>query len=209
MGGRYGEKLLYFDVETTGTDENYRGENGIWAVAGLYEYQGKIIDKFYLEMSPLPGDLIDPVALALSGHTEAELRAMTPTLEAIESLERWFGKHVNKFDPKDKFTMVAYNAQFDDTMMRELYKKLNRNYYGSWFHGYRLCVYNRVLWLAAHGKLLLPKYKQEIVCEHFGIKYKAHRADADVMACRKLYYKVKDKPEALAEDDPPQGQQAL
>ena len=189
MPGLLGKKLLFFDVETTGLTE----ANGIWSLSGMYEKDGKVIDLFHQEVAPFDDDVFDPEALAMSGRTKEDLLALPPPREILTKLLAFFAKHINKFDPQDKFTMVAYNAQFDDMMMRSWFKKLGEGYYGSWFHGYRVCLYNYVLWLAHEGKITLPKYKQEVVCAHFGINYVAHRSDQDVVAERKLYHLLRKR----------------
>ena len=197
MGGAFGEKLCYFDVETTGTD---KVKNGVWSIAALYEYQGTPVDTFYGEVAIFPEDEIHPDALAMSGKTEGELRSLRQPYEVYQGFIGWLSKYVSKYDSSDKMTMVAYNAIFDDDFAREWFKKLhngNHGYYGSWFHGYRVYLYHRMQWLAHEKKIVLPKYKQEVVCEHFGIKYLAHHALEDVKASRRLYYKIKDFPDEI------------
>ena len=116
MSGLFGEKLLFFDVETTGVD----AENGIWSMSGIYERNGKVVDAFHQLVAPFEDDVIHPEALAMSGRTIPELMSYKPPREALTGLLSFMGKHVNKFDKQDKFTMVAYNAQFDDDFLRQM-----------------------------------------------------------------------------------------
>lgn len=188
-----GDKRLFFDVETTGVDER---ENGIWSMSGIIEVGGQEKHKFDFEVAPFPDDKMHPKALEMSGRTEEQLRALTPPGKVHQVLTTLFAKYVNKYDPNDKFVMVGYNTDFDDRMLRAWFKKQGDNYYGSWISGYRVCLYHRVIWLAHRGFLKCENLKLHTVCQQFGIEFDPHKSLEDIIATRRLYYKILEDLEA-------------
>ncbi len=111
-------KVLYFDVETTGTDPKV---NDIVQLSGLIEIDGKIKEKFDFKMRPqdngLPGfiknAIVDPEALAINGLTEEEIWNFADPKEVHKEIVKIFAKYIDKYDKSDKFYPAGYNVRFD------------------------------------------------------------------------------------------------
>lgn len=68
-------KLLFFDLETTGTLVN---KHGIHQISGAVVIDGEIKEKFNLHVQPNPQAIIEPAALEVGGVTEAQIKAYPP-----------------------------------------------------------------------------------------------------------------------------------
>ena len=68
-------KLLFFDLETTGTLVN---KHGIHQISGMVVIDGEVKETFNLHVQPNPQALIEPAALEVGGVTEAQIKAYPP-----------------------------------------------------------------------------------------------------------------------------------
>jgi len=135
------QRILYFDCETTGLDPKV---NGLWQVGGLISIDGIIKDRFSLEFSPREDEVIDDVALKMSGYSdEASLRAIKHTSEVgFKNFKAILEKHVDKFNRDQKFTLCGYHVGFDDGFLRQTFLKNHEKYYGSYITPYKLDIYS-------------------------------------------------------------------
>jgi DNA polymerase III subunit epsilon len=178
-------KYLFLDIETSGTEP---GLHGIWQISGIIEINGKVLDKFKLHPALLASDVVDPGALEVCKKTEAEMRGGKDPKLVHKVLTQILAKHVDKYNRNDKYTMVAYNAQFDDTMLRAWFKKMGDSYYGSWIHFYKIDIFSVVALFLRAGKLgPIENLKLSTVTKHFGIDLDAHDSLNDIEASRQLF----------------------
>jgi len=184
-------KNLYLDTETTGLDATV---NGVWQMSGLIEIDGIVKQEFDFRVAPFPNDVLEDKALEVGQVTEEQLRAFNPPMKVYKVLTTLFAKYIDKYDKQDKFTLIGYNVNFDDAMMRAWFKKLGDNYWGSWVKGYRLDVYQLVAYLNIMGMLKTEtgKLKQEDVASALGIEYDAHNSLEDIRVTRKLLEHVNE-----------------
>ena len=77
-------KLLYFDLETTGTNP---GKNGIHQISGMIEIDGEEKEKFDFHVQPNPKAVIEEQALAVGGVTREQIMAYPPMYEVYTT---WF-----------------------------------------------------------------------------------------------------------------------
>ena len=68
----------------------------------------------------------------------------------------------------------------------EFFAKNGDVYYGSWFNWKRIDPLGVLYFMDGMGKISLPNYKLETVCDHFGIKIDAHDAISDIRATKQL-----------------------
>lgn len=180
-------KLFYIDVETTGTDPK---RNGLVQIAGIIEIDGEVKQKINLLAAPFEGDVIEAEALQVIGKDEGELRAYDHPEVIYNQLISTMDQYVDRYDRSDKFHFIGYNSRFDDGFIREWFKKLNDNYYGSWFHWPAIDVSNlaAIHFLGRRGTL--PNFKLMGVAEALGIDVdpgQAHDALYDVRITRKIF----------------------
>jgi DNA polymerase-3 subunit epsilon len=126
-------KKILLDTETTGVNLL---KNDVWQVAGYVIIDDKIVDKFNIKFQPRKGTEFSKGALEKTKMSPEDFEKFQPNKDGIEEFLKILNKYVNKFDKKDKFHLVAYNAHFDAQFLRkwfEQYKNRLKSYYGSYF----------------------------------------------------------------------------
>lgn len=184
-------KLLFFDIETTGT---MYWKNGIHQLSGIITVDGEVKESFDFRVQPNPQAQIDPEALAVSGVTKQQIMEYPPMGEVYRDFVDMLGRYVDKFDRSDKMFLVGYNnASFDNQFLRAWFKQNNDNFFGSWFWSNSLDVM-----VLASGYLLKERaqmrdFKLSTVAAQCGIAVEEsslHDALYDVRLTMELYNRV-------------------
>jgi DNA polymerase III subunit epsilon len=180
-------KLLFIDLETTGTNPE---KHGIHQIAGRVVIDGVTEETFDLKVQPIKGKSCDLQALEHCNVTLDELRAYPEPREVFRTFKKMLGTYVNKFDRLDKFYFVAYNADFDSKFLRKWFEDLGDEYYGSWFFYPSLDVV-QIAGITVFGyREQLENFKLHTVCKHFGLEVdesKLHRAEYDIDLTHSLF----------------------
>ena len=185
-------KLLFFDLETTGTNP---GKNGIHQISGMVEIDGVEKEGFDFHVQPNPKALIEEQALAVAGVTREQVLAYPPMGEIYNQFTAMLSKYVNKFDKKDKFFLVGYNnAAFDNQFLRGFFLQNGDQYFGSWFWPNSIDVM-----VLASNKLVerraeMENFKLSTVAKFLGIQVSEdnlHDAFYDIYLTREIYLIVK------------------
>ncbi len=178
------KKVLYIDVETTGTDPD---RHGIIQLAAIMEIAGLVVEEVDLKFAPHDGAAIDDQALRISGTGRAELRERMSSSDALTLFREFLGRHVEPYDRNDKCYPAGYNVHFDLDFVQNWFR-LNGDKYGlgSYVNWKRLDPLPLLFMKDFTGALRLPDYKLETVCRHFGIDIQAHDALSDIRATRVL-----------------------
>ena len=211
----FGEKILWVDTETTGTD---LVQDDVIELAAILEtaeqdpvefsrdQQTVAISRtqFVTLIQPCPARLSDAAswekARQVSGITLDQLSHADIGREAIDRLCLWLEEHagVSRFDKEDKVVLAGYNVRFDADIMRNWWRRNARqkNFYGSWFWPYTLDVLQYVSLLVA----LLPKedrsrpesFRLGDVAKWLGIEPQGelHSALADIDLTRQVFSEV-------------------
>ena len=179
-------KVLLLDTETTGLHEKY---NGVVQIAGIVKINGKEAERFNIKCRPFPSDNVEQEALAVTGNTLEEIMSWQDPKDAYKELLSILGKYVNKYAKTDKFFFCGYNAEFDMRMMRGWFNKHGDKYFGSWFWFPPICAMQLSAVHAQEVRHLLPNFKLETVCKHFGVEFnkeEAHDAFYDIAKTEQL-----------------------
>lgn len=184
------KKILFMDVETTGT--NF-WEHCIHQIAGIIKINGVEKERFEFKVKPHPAAKISDEALAI-GHVTREQLASADYFtqaEVYNELIKMLSKYIDKFNPKDKFYIVAYNgASFDMNFFRAFFAQCGDKYFGSWF--WSVCIDPMIL----AGQYLIEErtgmenFKQSTVAKWFGIpilQERLHDAVYDVEVMIAIY----------------------
>jgi len=180
-------KMLYLDTETTGlnaeTDE-------LISISGIIENTGRI-EEFDFMMCPQCVEDIKPEILGITGLTKEEIKTFEGPAIVYYKLIKLFDRHINKFDRSDKFTVVGYNVRFDVSFLHAFFKQ-NKNDYLFSYLGDQLDVYEmtkiyRFVSTREGSTSLIKSLKLSDICEHFSIKFDAHKSIEDIRATRKLF----------------------
>lgn len=184
------KKFFYFDTETTGLESD---KHDIIQLSGLIVVDGKIEENFNFKVKPFFMINCDDKALKINGVTKEQLEGYPKPQSIYKQLISTMEPYVNRYDNADKFFPVGYNVKFDVGFLETFFKRNNDMYYGSWFNRYTIDPFEMVKYMYAIGKLDLPNLKLETVCNHFGIKIKAHDAMSDIIATRELFKIIASK----------------
>lgn len=125
-------KLLYYDLETTGTDPR---KHGIHQLAGYVESDGRIVETFNISMQPNPKAIIDSQALKIAGIDESDFWLYPTMAEAFHEFHVLLDRHVKAGDPRDRLWQVGFNNRaFDDIFLRAWFAQNGHPMYMAYFY---------------------------------------------------------------------------
>ena len=180
-------KFCHIDTETCGLDAKV---NGVIQVAGIIEINSKEVATFDHKVRPHASDVIEPEALKVSGTTMEDVLAYPDPFVVKSKLDALFARYIKKFDKKDKFWFIGYNASFDWNFMQEFYRKAEDKYFGSWFQFPFIDTACLAGIMLIDKRQTLPNFKQSTVAEALGIKFNEadlHDALADVRISKAIF----------------------
>ncbi len=182
-------KTIFFDVETSGTDDK---KNGILQLAGEIELGGTTKERFDYKVKPFPGQIIEDGALESNGFTREQIEGFGDPFESFIQFTRILNKYIDRFDRSDKFTLVGYNSRFDDGFLREWFLNCHEKYYGAYFYWPAIDVSNMVAVKYRKVRSHFPDFKLMTVAKTLKIdvdESKAHDAVYDTAVTKAIYQK--------------------
>lgn len=184
-------KIAWLDTETTGTDENV---NDVIQVAILIDIGGRIVDEFKGVCRPHDFTTIEPRALEVNGLNIDQLRGFPPPKQLHDDIEKLFGKHVDKYDTGDKFTLAGMRTDFDAQFMKSFFMKCGDKWWGSWCNWRHLDLIAFARLLRWTGHLDIENDKLVTICNAIGVPLdNAHDAMADIKATRAAFIELVDR----------------
>jgi len=195
------QKLVFIDVETTGTDPE---RNGLVQLSGCIQIGETVTDSFDYYIRPFSGDQIEQAALDVTGLDRRQfLPEDHPDFLAVPGqkfedpqavyarLTELLGKHVDKFNKADKFQFVGYNAHsFDMPFLRKFFEKNSDRFFGSWF--WYPCLDVMLLWaqILQPVRPELANFKLMTVAAYAGLEVdedRLHDSQYDIELTRSLW----------------------
>jgi DNA polymerase-3 subunit epsilon len=182
------DKILFFDLETTGLDFRL---NAIHQLSGAVVINGVIKERFNFNIRPFEGAVVAKEALDIAGVTEEEIMMYPEGKEVYRAFIDMLNKYCDRYDKRDKFHLAGYNiAAFDNQFLRQFFTLNNDKYFGSWFWPDCLDCY-----VLASNKLRkernqLENFKQGTVAKYLGItvdEEKLHDAEYDIDICMEIF----------------------
>ena len=183
-------KLCFIDVETTGL---FPWKNAIHQLSGTIIIDQEVKEKFNFLIRPHDGAEIEVKALEVSGVTHETIMEYPDSISTFKAFIKMLDKYVGKYNKKDKFHFVAYNAQFDSEFIRSFFKRNKNNYYGSYFW----TPYIDLMTIA--GAALMSKrsemtnFKLNTVANKLGINVddsRLHDAEYDIELTVRIYVEL-------------------
>ncbi|HEY9542978.1 MULTISPECIES: 3'-5' exonuclease [Bacteroidales] len=185
-------KLLFFDLETTGTNP---ARNGIHQISGQIVIDGKKVEDFDFHVQPNPKAQIEEAALQVAGVTREQVLSYPAMGEVYAQFVAMLGKHVDKFNKKDKFFLVGYNnAAFDNQFLRGFFLQNGDNYFGSWFWANTIDVMVLATAYLAERRPEMENFKLSTVAKFLGVAVSddsLHNAFYDIELTKAIYEIVK------------------
>jgi DNA polymerase-3 subunit epsilon len=180
-------KLFFVDLETTGLDHT---KHGIWQLAAQIWVDGVEQERFKFEMQPIKGKMVSNEALEKCGINMARLVSLPLPHLAFHKLRDRLAKYVSKYDKKDKFFFVGYNAQFDNQFLRQWFEDHGDSYFGSWFYYPYIDVCQLAGIKLMNERAELENFKLGTVARRLGFEFdeeQAHDADYDIDFTRQMF----------------------
>jgi len=182
-------KLLYFDLETTGTDLN---RHSIHQIAAIMEIDGVEVDRFSLPFAPHLKAELDPRALEVCNATEQGLRGRRHSYEeAYRGFERFLESHIDRYDKRDKAYLCGYNNRsFDDQFLRRFFEHNKNPYFGSWFWSDSWDTLVVASLYLRDRRAAMPNFQLRTVAAELGLEVeeaKLHDAHYDVELTRSIF----------------------
>lgn len=185
-------KLLFFDLETTGTNP---ARNGIHQISGQIVINGKKVEDFDFHVQPNPKAQIEEAALQVAGVTREQVLSYPAMGEVYAQFVAMLGKYVDKFNKKDKFFLVGYNnAAFDNQFLRGFFLQNGDNYFGSWFWANTIDVMVLATAYLAERRPEMENFKLSTVAKFLGVVVSddsLHNAFYDIELTKAIYEIVK------------------
>lgn len=185
-------KLLFFDLETTGTNP---GRNGIHQISGQIVIDGKHVQDFDFHVRPNPKAVIEDAALNVGSVTREQVLAYPPMGQVYKEFVAMLDKYVDKYNKKDKFFLVGYNnAAFDNQFLRGFFLQNGDNYFGSYFWSNSIDVMVLASAYIADRRADMENFKLSTVAKFLGVSVSddsLHNALYDIELTRAVYEIVK------------------
>lgn len=183
------EKLFFYDLETTGLDENKHA---------IHQLSGKIVipetgvqEPFDFRLSPWEGAELDAKALEAGGVSAEQIMSYPRFSIAYFELIKIMNKYVDRYDKRDKFHLVGYNiSSFDNRFFRKFFDMNLDQYFGSWFWSDPIDVFVLASNYFRRKRPTFENFKQSTVAKRLGIEIdetKLHEASYDIDVCEKIF----------------------
>lgn len=180
-------KVLFFDLETTGTLVN---KHGIHQLSGMIVVDGEVKEKFDFKVQPNPKAEILQEALDVAGVTKEQIMAYPPMGEIYKQFVDLLSKYVDRYNKKDKFFLAGYNiASFDNSFLRAWFIQNGDKYFGSWFWSNCFDVMVLATPYLSEKRAEMENFKQGTVAKALGINVddsKLHDALYDIEICKQI-----------------------
>ena len=177
-------KRLYLDVETTGLDPV---ACGLTQMACVLEIDGKEMMSANFDIRPFEGAVVAKKALEVTGKSYDEV--MSYPLEEVQFkvFLEMLKTYIDPMTYGDDFTLIAYNAEFDQNFMIAWFDRMGKKY--SNYINYRKVdplAFLRILHV--EGLANLKSYKLlDVYNAIFDETFDAHDADADIKATIRVH----------------------
>lgn len=179
---------FFYDLETTGTDER---KHSIHQIAGMFEVDGKIVEKINLKTAPHPKAIIEPSAMTVCNVTEEQIKSYPDMKTVYKELLAILKKYCNRYDAKDKIWLIGYNnVRFDDVFLRCWFEQNGDTFFGSWFWPNSIDTMVLASQYLINKRSDMPSFKLKRVAKTLGIVVddtKLHDAEYDIALTRQIY----------------------
>jgi DNA polymerase-3 subunit epsilon len=183
-------KCIFIDTETTSANPD-RG--GLIQLSGIIEIDGTIAEEFDIHTNIFKNDEVTEEALQTNGYTLEQIYGFSHPNKAFVEFRKLLEKYVDPYNKADKFIALAYVANFDNTVLREWFRKNGSQYFGSYFWHPWIDIFNLAAYLYQDQRAQFENFKMKTVAAYLGIECdqeQCHGALYDTKIARQIYYKL-------------------
>jgi len=183
-----GDKILYFDCETTGFDPR---RNDIVQLAFIIEINGEVAEEHSFHIQPFNYSTIKASALECNNLTVEQIRTFEEPRTVYEKVKNIWEKYVTRISVDDKFYPAGYGIDFDIRFINHWFKKNNDHGIGSFLSEKKIDPLPIMRMLSRRGGIRVKNHQLATICNHYKIPLeKEHDALSDIRATRQLIHKV-------------------
>nr|UWI06935.1 MAG: exonuclease [Bacteriophage sp.] len=167
-------KVVFFDLETTGTLVN---KHGIHQISGMIVIDGEVKETFDFKVQSNPKAEIVQEALDVAGVTKEQILSYPAMGYVYGQFTAILNKYVDKYNKQDKF-FLAWFLQNGD------------KYFGSYFWSNSIDVMVLATPYLASQRSQMENFKQGTVAKALGIEIdesRLHDALYDIQVCKSIY----------------------
>ena len=177
-------KRLYLDVETSGLDSE---ECGLTQMACVIEIDGVEKARANFDIRPFEGCTVQKKALEVTNKTFDEVMSYPEEGEVFKTFIEMLKVYINPMVYGDDFTLVAYNAEFDQNFMIAWFERQGKKY-SNYINFRKVDPLAFLRILHVEGLANLSSYKLSDVYEAiFNETFEAHDANADIQATIRVH----------------------
>jgi len=185
-------KEIWVDTETTGTDPL---KHGLIQLSGIVVIDNIEKERFDWFIRPFEGDVIEEQALERNGIKKEDFSDFREPRGAFIDFINLLNRYVDKYDKKDKFHFIAYNARFDDDFLRAFFRKNVNLYYGAYFFFPPLDVMDKAAWEFKEIRASLPNFQLGTIAKFLKIEIdenRLHDALYDIETTMNVYKRLQE-----------------
>lgn len=179
---------LFYDLETTGTDER---KHSIHQLSGMLEIDGAIVEEFDYYLKPHPKAKIEPEALSICGVTEEDIMSYPDMKVAYNKLIALLDMYIDRYDNKNKAWLVGFNINsFDNRFLRKFFELNGNQFFGSYFWSDSLDVMVLASQYLLERRTKMRSFKLAEVARQLGLEVECttlHNAMHDNRLTREIY----------------------
>ena len=202
------QKLFWFDVETTGTDDT---QHEIIELSAIVEVSGEVQEKRTWFPSINKPETVSPEAMKVNGISVEEVMSRELTQEKmVLELCQWLAKWVDPKDRWDFYTPAGHNVAFDVGFLKKAFEtqfgpERGPTRFSAFFdyHNLDTCIFG----IMAHymnPNWTAPFYGLGKTAAAFGIERdqeKEHGGEYDIALTRNLFRKAIGVDEAKMDEE--------
>lgn len=189
-------KILWLDLETTGTNENM---HGIVEIACILEVNGKEVDSFHTYVQPVEGTQYDAIAMEVNRHAISDLLEFPPDAEVFQRFLARCNEWVDRFNKRDKMIIAGFNCEFDMRHLEAFFLRNGEKWFGSYFWRDVIDLRNIATWILRDHRPDMINGKLMTVADQILTKSQmlealgggeAHGADVDIRVTKDTFYNM-------------------
>lgn len=185
-------KIIYVDVETTGTKHH---KHGIHQIGMVVEVNGKFMEQNEWNVRPDERAQIDPNALAHCNVTAEQILSYPSRYQVIGQVRDMLSRYVDISDPQDKYIISGYNSgKFDAPFLESWFMQCMDVTWKDWFWNGTLDVLAIATFILQEKRHEFSSFSLSNVAKFLGIesdKSKLHSALYDAQLCMGVLKKLR------------------
>jgi len=197
------KKLLFCDLETTGTDEM---QHGIHQMAFQIWIGGKLIKCPTTDVAIFPSDKINNDLITEEDYLKNTNKSISSLRDSTypspiyihKRLISVLGRYVKRYRSTDKFFFIGYNPGFDKDFLCEWFRKCGDKYFMSWIFWPPIDVAQMALFDLVDDWHKMKRRNLEAVTKHYAVNnenVKFHDAAYDIEMTKRIFFHI------LGQDD--------